>query len=168
MARGHAREAGLSIPFKVAAWHELPGKVQGKFDLVVCHGNAIGHCPGERAMVRSLKAIHQVTKSGGYLYLDTRLWEHFRTKEPRYRFGCFCEDEMGRHTIVFRNSVPRKWADPHLCEIIHITEKGGKASLNSYPVTFYAFKKPELLDRLRRSGFDPIETENIGGRWRWR
>jgi hypothetical protein len=37
-------------------------------------------------------------------------------------------------------------------------EKGGKIKVESHPVTFYAFRIGELFSRLRKTGFDRIET----------
>ena len=85
LARANARKAGVRIPFTLSAWHELPLRISKSFDFVMCHGNAIGHCRGERAMVRSLKAIRQVTRDEGHLHLDTRSWEWFRTRSGRFR-----------------------------------------------------------------------------------
>ncbi len=96
LARANARKAGVRVPFTVAAWHDLPSRVRGQFDFVMCHGNAIGHCRGERSMVQSLSAIRQVTRDGGHLYLDTRSWEWFRTKSRRFWPGKTTTDERGR------------------------------------------------------------------------
>jgi SAM-dependent methyltransferase len=158
LARANARKAQLRIPFTVAAWYELPSKISPRFDFVMCHGNAIGHCPGERSMVQSLKAIRKVTKVGGHLYLDTRSWEWFRAKSGRFWPNKSQVDENGRHTFISHATIPRKWSQPHIIEIVHVVEKGGKMKVESYPVTFYAFKISELFSRLRKAGFDKIET----------
>jgi 2-polyprenyl-3-methyl-5-hydroxy-6-metoxy-1,4-benzoquinol methylase len=100
LARMNARKAGLHVPFTVTGWHDLPSKISKKFDFVMCHGNAIGHCRGERSMIQSLKAIRKVTKDTGYLYLDTRSWEWFRTKSGRFWPNKCLVDKDGRHTII--------------------------------------------------------------------
>lgn len=158
LARGNARKAGLRIPFTVAAWHELPAKVTQRFDFVMCHGNAIGHCHGERDMVQSLQAIRQVTRDGGYFYLDTRSWEWFRTTSALWWPGKSQHDPSGHHTIIFHATIPRKWSSPHVIEVIHTTENQGQMKVEAHPVTFYAFKISELFSRLRDAGFDKIET----------
>ena len=158
LARGNASGVGLRIPFIVAAWHELPSKISRRFDFVMCHGNAIGHCRGERSMIQSLKAIREVTRNGGHFYLDTRSWEWFRTKSALWWPGKSCTNKDGHHTIISHATIPRRWADPHIIEVIHIVEKGRKTIVESHPVTFYAFKFSDLRSRLRRAGFDEVET----------
>ena len=157
-ARSNARKAGLRIPLTVAAWHELPSKVSRRFDFVMCHGNAIGHCRGERSMIQSLKAIRKVTRDGGHLYLDTRSWEWFRTKSALWWPGSSKQDGDGHHTIISHATIPKKWSEPHVIEIIHITEKQGQLEVETHPVTFYAFRIAELRSRLRAAGFGRIQT----------
>lgn len=158
LARRNAREAGLRIPFTVAAWHELPAKVSCRFDFVMCHGNVIGHCRGERSMLESLKAIRQVTRDGGHFYLDTRSWEWYRTTSTRWWPGVTRDDIDGHHTIIWHTTTPRKWSEPHVTEVVHITEKQGKMEVEVHPLTFYAFRVNELRSRLLKAGFGEIET----------
>ncbi len=158
LARRNARDVGLRIPFTVAPWHELPAKFLRRFDFVMCHGNAIGHCRGENSMIQALKAIRKVTRDGGYFYLDTRSWEWFRTKSASWLPGLTRDDTDGHHTIIFHASIPRKWSEPHVTEVVHITEKQGKMEVQVQPVTFYAFRVNELRSRLRKAGFGEIET----------
>lgn len=159
LARKNAREAGLHVPFAVAGWHELPGKVAGPFDFVMCQSNAIGHCRGERAMLRALRAIRKVTRKGGRFYLDSRSWEWFRAQPKSWWPGTSRDDSDGRHTIIFRAPVPKRWSDPHVTEVVHITESDVAMTIETRPVTFYAFKISELRARLRAAGFGNIETD---------
>lgn len=158
LARRTAREAGLRIPFTVAPWHQLPAKVSRRFDFVMCHGNVIGHCRGERSMLESLKAIRQVTRDGGHFYLDTRSWEWYRTTSTRWWPGVTRDDIDGHHTIIWHTTTPRNWSEPHVTEVVHITEKQGKLDLEVHPLTFHAFRINELRSRLRRAGYGEIET----------
>lgn len=168
LARGNARKARLRIPFTIAAWHELPSKISRRFDFVMCHGNAIGHCRGERSMSQSLKAIREVTRDGGYFYLDTRSWEWFRTKSALWWPGKSEKDTNGHHTIISHATIPRKWSEPHVIEVVRITEKQAKMKVEAHPVTFYAFRISELRSRLRRAGFGEIETNyNKGAPHYW-
>jgi SAM-dependent methyltransferase len=159
LARANARAAGVRIPFKVSAWHELPRKWCRRFDFVMCHGNAIGHAKGERAMLASFEAMRAVLRDGGTLYVDTRSWEWFRSRSPRYWPGRSVVEGGWRRTIVFRGAVPRRWAEPHVIEIIHIREAGDEVEVEGHPVTFYAFRYSELEKRLRKSGFGNIRTD---------
>ncbi len=160
LARANARKAQHRIPFTVAPWHELPSKISRRFDFVMCHGNAIGHCRGERSMIQSLKAIREATKDGGHLYLDTRSWEWFRTKSGRFWPGRTTTEEDGRHTMIFAATIPRRWSEPHIIEVVHVVDKGGEmeVEVESYRVTFYAVKISARDSRLRKAGFGKTET----------
>ena len=164
LARRNAREAGLRIPFIRAAWHELPVKVSRRFDFVMCQGNAIGHCRGEKSMIQALGGIRKVTRDGGHFYLDTRSWEWYRTQSAAWLPGSVLDDADGHHTIVFHVSIPRKWSDPHVTEVVRITEKQGEVAVRAHPLTFYAFRVSELRSRLRKAGFGQIETNYERGK----
>ena len=112
LARQNARAEGVSIPFKVAAWHELPAKINRKFDFVMCHGNAIGHCRGEGMMLRALKGMREVTKTGGYLYVDTVSWEYLRTKRPKYRPGPSARTPMANISLFSELQYPESGLNP--------------------------------------------------------
>jgi glycine/sarcosine N-methyltransferase len=159
LARANAKKAGVKVKFAVAAWHQLPERCSRRFDLVMCHGNAIGHCHGERAMLKSLRAMREMARVGAYLYLDTRSWEWARTKCPRFFPSRYRKDIDGDHTVVTCRTTPKSWHDPHRFEMVHIVQNNGKIEIRSYPITFYAFKISDLLDRLHRSGFGNIKTD---------
>jgi hypothetical protein len=39
---------------------------------------------------------------------------------------------------------------------------GANRQVKNYTVTFYAFRRPEFMRRLRLSGFEPMEVEEVG------
>jgi glycine/sarcosine N-methyltransferase len=167
LAKQHARESGLRIPFTIAGWSELPARVSGPYDFVMCHGNAIGHCHGKAAMVEAFLGMRAVAREGAWLYLDTRAWEWYRLNTRHYWPGATLDDADGHHTVLFGGVVPERWPAPHVIDTIHVVERDGDVCVDYYPVTFYAFKVDQLLECLRVSGFDHIETDYRAGQPRY-
>ncbi len=167
LARANARKAGIRVPFTVSAWHDLPSKISRKFDLVMCEGNAIGHCPDKPAMADSLQCMRALTDDGGHVYIDTRSWEWFRSNTRRVWPAGSLDDEEGHHIIIQVATVPRRWAQPHVIEVVHINERPDALTVDSYPVTFYAFRIEQLFECLRVAGYDNIETDYEKGRARY-
>ncbi len=160
IARRHARELASDARFTAAAWAELPHKVRRGFDLVICAGNAIGHCRGAREMLAALRGMHAVLNPGGLLYLDTRRWENRR--RAKVRFQAFRAKLVGgeRVTWLLVNDYPRRFEAAHLIEVVVLRERQGATAVRSFPVTYYPFRRSEIKQRLRIAGFTNIAVSD--------
>jgi len=157
-ARKLARQAGMKVRFQQCAWRDLPRKFGRQFDLVLCRGNAIGHCRNEHEMVNALRGIRSVLKDTGSLILDTRNWEkicaektRFSTLGPRIRNGHRC-------VILYVWNYPKRRTDPHTIEVVMIFETDGRLTVRNYPITYYPFRFQELIRRLKAAGFGSFQT----------
>jgi SAM-dependent methyltransferase len=158
VARRRTRTLGLKPRFAVAQFAELPRKLHRRFDLVICAGNAIGHCRGERGMLAGLRGIHAVLRPGGALLLDTRCWETYR--KQRVRFDTFAPKTVEGERLTWLNvrHYPRQFTAAHLIEVAIVSEREGQTSVRSFPVTYYPFRVVDLKRRLRAAGFEEIHT----------
>ncbi|HUU01572.1 MAG TPA: hypothetical protein VM425_09045, partial [Myxococcota bacterium] len=150
--------SGMSPLGIVLVYFLLRNQVSGSDPFYLLLPYAIGHCRGEKSMIQALGAIRKVTRDGGHFYLDTRSWEWFRTQPDSWFPGPTLDDTDGHHSVIFHVSIPSKWSEPHVTEVVHITEKQGKTEVEVHPVTFFAFRVNELRSRLRTAGFGKIET----------
>jgi SAM-dependent methyltransferase len=158
VARRRARTLGLKPKFAAAQFAELPRKLHRRFDVVICGGNAIGHCHGERGMLAGLRGIHAALRPGGAVFLDTRCWETYRRQ--RVRFDTFAPKTVEDERLIWLNvrHYPRQLTAPHLIEVVIISDRGGQTSVQSFPVTYYPFRVADLKRRLRVAGFEDIRT----------
>jgi len=158
-ARTHAAEQGLPVPFDVCSWEDLPRRFGQEFGLVVCCGNAIGHCHDRDEMLRSLAGMRAVMRAGGRLVLDTRNWEKLLAERVRFtHFGL--RSRAGAQCIpVYAWTFPPRCGDPVVVEVVLVFEHGGEVSLRVYPITYYPFRVKELLERLAAAGFTDLETD---------
>ena len=83
-AQAHAAEQNLPVPFAVCAWEFLPMTIQQPVDLVICLGNALGHCRDESEMLRSLRGMRAVLREGGSLVIDSLNWEKVCADRVRF------------------------------------------------------------------------------------
>ena len=166
IARRHAREFGSRARFQVCAWVDLPEKMRRRFDLVLCVGNAIGHCRNEREMVRALRAMHTVLRPGATLYLSTRWWERYR--KARRRVDAFRSRVVDGERLVLLNvrHHAKALSDPHLIEVVALTiHEDNSASTDCFPVTYYPFRVADLRRRLTAAGFEQIAVAYGDGEW---
>lgn len=82
-ARRRCARSGVPIEVTQSTWQDLPRRVPGPFDLVLCLGNAIVHAATRPAMIASLQGLKQVLSPGGVLVIDSRNWEHLYRSRPR-------------------------------------------------------------------------------------
>jgi SAM-dependent methyltransferase len=158
IARQHARKEKIRASFHVAGFADLPARFDNSFDLVLCVGNAIGHCRNEREMLTALRGIFRVLRPEGMLQLDTRCWETYHKQKIRY--DTFASKTVGDERLTWLNvrHYPRRFNDPHLIEVVIIAERDGEISLSEFPITYYPFRVGDLKRRLQAVGFEDIHT----------
>jgi len=158
-SRRNATGAAIQVPFDPCRWEDLPGPIDERFDLVLCGGNAIGHCRDEAEMLRSLRGLRRVLADGGLLVVDSRNWEKLRRERVRFtHFGQRLRDGI-RCVPVYVWTFPEEPTAPHTIDVLLVLEQGGNITLRSYPITYYPFRYDELAARLTRAGFTDLETD---------
>jgi len=159
LARHNAAEAGLDAPFTRSAWAELPTRLDQRFDLAFCGGNAIGHCRDGDEMIASLRGMHAVLRRGGRLALHSRNWEKIRS-DRRHVQKLDVRSRGGQRCMpTYLWNLPERWQDPLVVDVGLLFERHGRLDVRHYPVTYYPFRFGQLLDRVVAAGFDDIETD---------
>jgi ubiquinone/menaquinone biosynthesis C-methylase UbiE len=158
IARQHARKEKIRASFHVAEFADLPARFDNSFDLVLCVGNAIGHCRNEREMLTALRGIFRVLKPGGMLQLDTRCWETYH--KQKIRFDTFASKTVGDERLTWLNvrHYPKRFSDLHLIEVVIMAERAGDITLRHFPITYYPFREGDLRHKLRAAGFEDIQS----------
>ena len=157
-ARQHAARAGLDISFTTCPWQQLPDRLNQQFDMVLCCGNAIGHCRDEDDMLQSLRGIQDVLQPGGLFVVDTRNWEKLLAERKRFVTHGLRERHGKRCILLYVWTFPASPSEPLLAEVVFLFEEDGQVSLRDYSVTYYPFRVEELLERMRSAGFHDVET----------
>jgi len=80
-------------------FRQLRDKVRGEFDVVLCTGNSLGHIKNEEIPL-AIKAMDEVTRPGGMIYIDSKNWDSIVQKKQRfYLFNPIIRDK-GRINYV--------------------------------------------------------------------
>ena len=153
-----AKNAGLSIPLSCCTWEGLPNRFTDFFDLIFCLGNSIGHAGGKDEMLRSLKGMRAVLKTGGKLVIQSRDWEQLRKEKARFTPYPEWRVRAGQRCLpIYIWTFPEKFEDAHTIDVVLLFDSDGKVSLRSYPIVYYPFHFEELVERLRCAGFSAID-----------
>jgi len=161
-ARRHGFPGKMSKRLFVAEWQHLPEKLRRRFDLVICSGASLHHCPGD-GMVAALRGMYAVLKPGGLLFLDGQDWEVNRRNSVHYWAYPSDQTEDGRVTWLLHTHYPRYFHQAHTVEIIIMCENAQANAVQHFPVTIFPFRFRELARRLKRVGFDELETSSREG-----
>jgi SAM-dependent methyltransferase len=158
------RNASADVPLQCCTWEDLPAHASGPFDLVFCLGNSIGHTRNGEEMLRSLRGIRAVLKSGGKLIVDSRNWEQIWKEKVRFTPYPWRERAGQRCLPIYIWNFPERFEDPHTIEVLLVFDSDGKVSVRSYPMVYYPFRLEELTERLRSAGFMNIQDRFSEGR----
>ncbi len=158
-ARGHAAERNLPVPFEVCAWEFLPATIQKPVDLVICLGNALGHCRDESEMLRSLQGMRAVLREGGRLVIDSLNWE--KACADRVRFTPYTPRERGgvRCIPLYVWNFGRELRDAVLVEVVLVLEEQGSVRLRTYDIAYQPFDHGQLDSLLLQAGFSDLKCD---------
>ena len=158
-ARQRAAEEQLDVPFSVCTWEELPQQFSEYFDLVLCHGNGIGHCRDAAEMVHSLKGMGAMLKDNRQLVIQTRNFEKLVSDRHRFiPYGIRTRDGI-RCMPLGVWTFPDEWSGPILVEVVFLFEENGKVDCRAYQITYYAFRYNEWLNRIKAAGLEVVESD---------
>ena len=158
-ARGHAAEQNLPVPFEVCPWESLPASIQKPVDLVICLGNALGHCRDDSEMLRSLQGMRAVLREGGLLVIDSLNWE--KLYADRVRFTPYGLRERGgiRCIPLYVWNFGREFHDAVLVEVVLVFEEQGKVRLQTYDIAYRPFDTGQLHSLLLQAGFSKVKSD---------
>jgi len=154
-ARALFNDRGLEVPTRRCRWTELPEAVGGDFDVVLCLGNSISHCPDTEAMTAALGAMRRVTKPGGRLLVDSRSWETLMESRPRFSVGSPRLFQGVRTLPVYVWSLA-DWGCRSTAEILFVFEHEPVPTFSSYTIEMFPFRRRKLEAVLTRCGFTDI------------
>lgn len=139
----NAKAYGLDLPAQVADWRTLSKDVDGKFDALLCLGNAFTHLFSEDERVAALDEFRKVLNPGGLVVIDQRNYDSildqgFSTKHQYYYTG---EGVDARPEVITDEYVRFQYNFPD----------GEQHHLTMFPL-----RQDHLSRLLKDAGFDNI------------
>lgn len=156
LAQKNGERFKQEVPLVVAEWQELPKKLNERFDLICCLGNAISHCETRADRQASIYAMAEMLNPGGALMLDFRNWLKFRQVRERYTVLGPRYINGKRVILVWLNSFPESWHEPHVMEFIVIEDGEKQLHSDVYKATYFPFSAGELTDGLEMVGLKGV------------
>ena len=157
-ARRRSREFGVEIDIRQSSWQDLPQRVPGAFELILCLGNSIVHTATKSNMISSLEGMKQVLSPEGILVIDSRNWEHLYESRPRIITGHRVIERQGvRSSSLYIWTIPDDFKAPCRAEIVFLFEDASSALTHRrYVIDFTPFTQADLTDAIHAAGLTVI------------
>lgn len=139
----NARAHGLELPAQQADWRSLSDDIDGRFDALLCLGNAFTHLFTEEERVQAMEQFHAVLEPGGLAIIDQRNYDSildqgFSSKHRYY----YCGENV--------EAKPEEITDDYV-RFRYAFDDGSVHHLTLYPI-----RQRDLTRHMREAGFDPV------------
>jgi len=157
-ARRRSRQFGVEIDIRQSSWQDLPERVPGAFELILCLGNSIVHNGTRSNMIASLEGIKKVLSPGGVLVIDSRNWEYLYQSRPRIITGHHViERQDKRCSSLYIWTIPNDFNQPCRAEIVLLFEDPDSIITHRrYVIDFTPFRRADLTDAIHSIGLTVI------------
>ena len=156
-ARRRCLQFGVEIDITQSRWQDLPQRVPGPFELILCLGNSIVHTAAESEMIASLAGLKQILSPGGVLVIDSRNWEHLYEAKPRIIPHHVIERRGVRSSSLYIWTIPDDFDAPCRAEIVLLFEDASSAMTHRrYVIDFTPFTRTALTDAIQAVGLTVI------------
>lgn len=154
--RRRSERFGISMTISWSQWQDLPNRVRGPFELVLCLGNSIVHAETRTNRVAALAGMRKVLSPAGTLIVDSRNWELLYRSRPRIvPARQVIEREGLRCSSLYIWTIPDDFESPCTAEIVLLFEDaGGRTSYRRHVIDFIPFHHDDLADDIRAAGFN--------------
>ncbi len=154
-ARRRSERYGIELPVSQSQWQDLPDRVPGPFDLVLCLGNSIVHTATRTNMVAALAGMRKVLSPAGTLIVDSRNWELLYKARPRIVPARRVIERKGlRCSSLYIWTIPDDFGSPCTAEIVLLFEDAeGRTSHRRHVIDFVPFRHDDLAAAIRAAGF---------------
>jgi ubiquinone/menaquinone biosynthesis C-methylase UbiE len=158
VARGRAREAGVSIAFQLCDMRELESCFTSTFDRVIsCY--ALDNITVDDGIRRAIRGMFAVLKPGGRCYIRLTDFDNIMADKPRYEFR---EERRLPHGRVIRLQDWIYESETHaVCVYVYLHEDNRRPGY-AWTTDIFAFRrralrKTELAAFLQAAGFQQLE-----------
>lgn len=157
-ARRRCMQSGVEMNITQSSWQDLPERVPGAFELILCLGNSIVHTATKSRMISSLEGIKQVLGPEGVLVVDSRNWEYLYETRPRIITGRRVIERRGvRSSSLYIWTIPDDFNAPCRAEIVLLFEDASSAITHRrYAIDFTPFTRAALKDAIHAVGLTVI------------
>jgi 2-polyprenyl-3-methyl-5-hydroxy-6-metoxy-1,4-benzoquinol methylase len=157
-ARRRCMQSGVEMDITQSSWQDLPERIPGPFELILCLGNSLVHTAAKSKMISSLEGLKQALSPEGVLVIDSRNWEYLYESRPRIITGRRVIERQGvRSWSLYIWTIPDDFNAPCRAEIVILFEGASSAiSHRRYVIDFTPFTRATLTDAIHAAGLTVV------------
>ena len=157
-ARRRCLRSGVEMEIRQSSWQDLPERVPGTFELILCLGNSLVHTATKSGMISALEGIRKVLAPDGVLVIDSRNWEYLYASRPRIVTGRRVIERHGvRSSSLYIWTIPDDFPAPCRAEIVLLFEDASSAITHRrYVIDFTPFTRTDLTAAIHAAGLTLI------------
>jgi glycine/sarcosine N-methyltransferase len=154
-ARRRSEQYGIALTVTWSQWQDLPNRVPGPFELVLCLGNSLVHTETRTNRIAALEGMRKVLSPAGTLVVDSRNWELMYSSRPRIVPARQVVERGGvRCNSLYIWTIPDDFESSCTAEIVLLFEDAdGRTSYRRHVIDFVPFHHQDLADDIRAAGF---------------
>jgi SAM-dependent methyltransferase len=155
-ARENAREAGVDVDFKVAAFGELGSRFTGPFDAVTCLGNSLPHLVDDASLDACLTDFGRLLRPAGLLVIQNRNYDRVLRERQRFMPLAARTDGAGESLFLRITDFPPAGSpEGDLIDftIVTLTKREGAWSQSVMSTPLRAIRRLTLERALASAGF---------------
>ena len=159
-ARRRSEQHGVAMPVFQSLWQDLPHRVPGPFELVLCLGNSFVHTKTRSDRITALQGIKNVLSPNGTLIIDSRNWELLHNSRPRIVPARKVIERRGlRCSSLYIWTIPDEFESPYTAEIVLLFEDAeARISHRRHVIEFTPFSHYALAESIDAAGFTVRES----------
>lgn len=153
-ARRRSKQFGIELTVLQALWQDLPERIPGPFDLVLCLGNSIVHSASRSMMLENLRSMKRVLSPNGTVIVDTRNWELLYASRPRIVTAHRAIEREGiRCLSLYIWTIPEDFSAPCRAEIVLLFQNQESAiTHHRHVIDFTPFRHADLTEAIQEAG----------------
>jgi glycine/sarcosine N-methyltransferase len=158
-ARQNARDAGVSVDFRVAGFGACAGAWSAPFDAVTCIGNSLPHLPDDASLSRCLADFAAALRPGGTLVIQNRNYDRVLRERQRFMPLSTRQTDGGETLFLRITDFPGAAAEERIdFTIVTLTKTAGAWSQTVRTTPLRALRRATLEAALASAGFAAIRV----------
>jgi SAM-dependent methyltransferase len=166
-AKEYLTDRGIAVPLVQSEWSELPDRIAGSFDLVLCTGNSISHCMSRDEMARSVRGMAEMLSPSGTLMISWRNWDRIVEEKPRFWVLNSYVQENVRIIPIYIWDL-KGMDEVAQLDILFVRDSEGEVTHSTSTIRLRPFGRQQLLDSLHEAGLRETRiTLDRDESWYW-
>jgi glycine/sarcosine N-methyltransferase len=143
-AKTNSKMHGVKVELKMSDFRDLTHNFNERFDAIICVGDSLPHLLSDGGLIRALREMYALLRSGGILILEQRNYDRLAKTRERFIPMAMRDDEFFFYVLDYS---PKKI----VFNVVNLQTKA--KSFKVYSFEYNPLRRNDLIRLLREVGF---------------